>query len=146
MRKFFALVLSLCLSLSILSVPVFACEIPANEKTTATSLCQDNKITPRDVNVLWSTDGTWFIDSYPVRVTPTKGTNLKIIIRATDVCKIEVIKSGSLIPSKTITYQAGSGTKTIDLVNNCNGNSYIIRFTNNSGVTIIARVVQTEYI
>lgn len=117
-------------------------------ETQITTVSADvtNEVMPRDVSVLWDTDGTWFIDSYSVRVNPAKGTNLKIIISCTDVCKIEVTKNGGWWPLKTVTYAAGSGTKTIDLINNCNGEPYTIKFTNNTGVTIVARIVQTEYI
>lgn len=117
-------------------------------ETQITTVSADvtNEVMPRDVSVLWDTDGTWFIDSYSVRVNPAKGTNLKIIISCTDVCKIEVTKNVRWWPLKTVTYAAGSGTKTIDLINNCNGEPYTIKFTNNTGVTIVARIVQTEYI
>lgn len=148
MKRFFALCLSLCLSLSLCSVPTYACETTPTEETETVVLeVGDSDVAvPQEVSTLWSTDGTWFIDSYSVRVTPAKGTNLKIIINATDVCKIEVTKNGGWWPSKTVTYAAGSGTQTIDLINNCNGEPYTIKFTNNTGVTIVARVVSTEYI
>lgn len=148
MKKFFALCLSLCLSLSMCSVPSYACKVvSAEEAEVVTSAAVGLEVVePRDVSVLWSTDGTWFIDSYTVKVTPAKGTNLKIVFAATDTCKIEVTKNGGWWPSKTVTYQAGSGSQTIDLINNCNGEPYTIKFTNNTGVTIVAHVVSTEYV
>lgn len=146
MKKIFALCLSLCLSLSIFSVPAYARESVPEETISTVITDGIESVMPRTVTSLWSTNGTWFIDSYSVRVTPAKGNNLKIIINATDVCKIEVTKNGGWWPSKTVTYQAGSGTQTIDLINNCNGEPYTIKFTNNTGVKIVANVVQTEYI
>ncbi len=149
MKKFLALCLALCLSLNVCSVPTHACEVSATEEAkdvTIEATESTDEIMPRDVTVLWSTNGTWFIDSYSVKVTPAKGTNLKIVIGATDVCKIEVTKNGGWWPSKTVTYQGTGSTQTIDLINNCNGEPYTVKFTNNTGVTIVVRLVQTEYI
>lgn len=145
MKKLFALCLSLCLSLSIFSIPSHAYEGTGKTEATAITLENSDEIMPRELTVLWSTEGTWFIDSYSIKVTPAKGTNLKIIINATDVCKIEVTKNGGWWPSNTVTYQAVSESQTIDLINNCNGKPYTIKFTNNTGVKIVCFVVQTEY-
>lgn len=147
MKKFFALCLCFCLSLSVISFPTYACEVVAAEDTSVTmSVVDDNEIMPRVVTELWKTDGVYLVDSMSVRVTPQKGCNLKLVINASDVCKIEVTKNGGWWPSNTVTYQAGSGTVNIDLINNCNGEPYTVKFTNNSGVFIVARLVQTEYI
>lgn len=149
MKKFLALCLAFCLSLNVCSVPSHACEVSTTEEAediTVEATESTDEIMPRDMTVLWSSNGTWFIDSYSVKVTPAKGTNLKIVIAATDVCKIEVTKNGGWWPSKAVTYPGDSGSQTIDLINNCNGEPYTIKFTNNSGVTIVARIVQTEYV
>lgn len=146
MKNFLALCLSCCLSLCIFSVPVFAMEtVNLNTELSITETSVNSTITPREVELLWSADGTWFIDSYTISVTPEKGKNLKIIFAATDVCKIDVTKNGGWWPSTTINYDPNSGTQTIDLIENCNGEPYTIKFTNNTGVTIIARVVQSDY-
>ena len=49
-------------------------------------------------------------------------------------------KNGGWWPSKTIDYEAGSGSKTFILIEKCNGEPYTITLRNNSGVTFAAVV------
>lgn len=146
MKKFFAMLLTFCLSFCMLSATVQASDDVTLLNSHFSVVENSIGVAPRAVTYLKQIYSQWFIDYYSVQVTPAKGTNLKIIINATDNCKIEVTKNGGWWPSKTVTYEYGSGTQTIDLINNCNGEPYTIKFTNNTGVTFTAFIVQTEYI
>lgn len=139
MKKKLSLLLSFLLSIVLMYTPAYACE-KEQEKDTISGVS-----TSRDVDVLWSTDPLWFIDHYDIYVTPTQGKKLKIIITASDICGIKVFKSGSTSPVYTGIYQAGSGTQILNLVNYCDGGQYTIKLINNSGVTVVAMVTQSDY-
>ena len=144
MKRFLALLLVCFLCASIFSTPAYA--INSFSSTSRENIVSAPPVVPLELTELWKRSGVFFIDSYSITVTPDKGTNLKILINANATIKIEVTKKGWLWPSKTVTYQGNSGTQTFDLINNCNGNSYTIKLTNNTGVTFTAVVTQTEYI
>ena len=48
--------------------------------------------------------------------------------------------NGGWWPSSTVQYQAGSGSQTFILIENCNGQPYTITLRNNTGVTFAAVV------
>ena len=54
--------------------------------------------------------------------------------------QIMTTKNGDWWPSSTVQYQAGSGSQTFILIENCNGQPYTITLRNNTGVTFAAVV------
>lgn len=54
--------------------------------------------------------------------------------------QIMTTTNGGWWPSSTVQYQAGSGSQTFILIENCNGQPYTITLRNNTGVTFAAVV------
>lgn len=102
-------------------------------------------ITPRDVETLYTLNGLTFQGPVSIKVYPTKGRNLKLIMNNQgQPVKVSVTKNGGWWPSKSFTVNT-VGTATYDLINKCNGEPYTITFDSNGGL-IYGSVVQTQYI
>ncbi len=168
MKKLLALLLSGCLSLGIFTAPAYASELPNEEQSAApvmevTAVGQNGQeqsttpvvevtavglngeeVSPRYVKELWNSGALFFITSYKVRVQPQKGMKLMLSFGATDTVKISATKNGGWWPSKSVTYQKGSGTQTYDLIDNCNGEPYTLEFKNGTGCTMAAIAFETD--
>lgn len=136
----------MCLSLCGIFVPTYASATQRGSQFVASS-GNDSEVMPMNTQKLTPIDGDVLTD-LTYEVTPTKGSNLKVIIQATDNCLIQVYKGTgpieSFFPIKQVKYTKGSGTVTFDLVNNCYGGVYQVNFNSVTGVRIFGYLIQTD--
>lgn len=152
LKRTFAMLLAVMMCFAT-SATAFAAEPTATDKSVAQTvetkatddLNTDVEITPRDVETLYTLNGLVFQGPVSIKVYPTKGRNLKLILNNQgEPVKVSVTKNGGWWPSKSFTINT-VGTATYDLINNCNGEPYTITFNSNGGL-IYGSVVQTQYI
>ncbi len=144
-KRITSVVLALLLCMS-LCIPAFAVDTTPEvrgdvqvESATMPSVQPQTVTTLRTLNVD-------FVSGYTVKVTPTKGTNLKFVGRALESnVTLEVYKNGGWWPSKTVTLNKSDDAKSYDLITNCNGEPYELIFSAGGSATIIGYVCQTEY-
>lgn len=78
-------------------------------------------------------------------VTPAYGKNLRITVAVDkNPISIKVTKNGGWWPSKSGTLEVG--THTYNLIENCNGQPYTLKFeANNGDAYLVATVLATDY-
>lgn len=147
MKKIFATVLSLFLLFSI-SLNVFAQESDVPSEAHMISFTND-AISPRSVVTLKEFDHYMGGGNISYTVTPAKGSNLKFVLGCSgDDITITVKKSGGIFNIKSYDIPGDGTVATYDLVNNCNGGSYIVTFKTpiNGFSHVVGALVQTDYI
>ena len=151
-KRTFAMLLAVMMCFAT-SATAFAAEPTATDKavtqTAETKATDDSStnlgIMPRDVETLYTLNGLTFQGPVSIKVYPTKGRNLKLILNNQgQPVKVSVTKNGGWWPSKSFTVNT-VGSATYDLINNCNGEPYTITFESNGGL-IYGSVVQTQYL
>ena len=144
-KRIMSLVLALLLCMS-LAVPAFAVEedFEVQGEANAKALPAPDA-RPMDVKTLRELNVN-FLESYTVKVTPAKGTNLKFIgtVHDDDVT-LKVYKNGGWWASTTITLQQDAPVATYNLINGCNGEEYTLIFTA-GGATVLGGIYQTDYV
>ncbi len=140
-----------------ISIPAFATEeILGEAEVFQTSMTDEyGGIVPYDAGILGEINciNEGLSNSKSWGVTPDKGHKLWIRInnnyQFSGPLKIEIIKKGSLLPSKTIHVSVGVANAQYELISNCNGEKYTIKVTNLTADTM-ARfymvLYQTQYI
>lgn len=159
-KRISSLVLALLMVLTV-SATAFAAEAPEAPETpeVETIVIRINAdgtvVAPQDVSNLYSFQGKVPMDvGRYFKVTPAKGTNLKIIAGCVSSyggvsmspLKVTVTKNGGWWPSKTLTIPADGSTNTYTLIENCNGEPYTINMTTTGDCSyVVLQVVSTEY-
>ena len=145
-KRITSLVLALLLCMS-LAVPVFAVEaVPKVQGKAKVVAMPVPDARPMDVKTLRELNAN-FVESYTVKVTPAKGTNLKFIGTAhfNDVT-LKVYKNGGWWASTTITLNQDATVATYNLITNCNGEEYTLIFTTIGTATVLGGLYQTDYV
>lgn len=109
---------------------------------SAITFAGNAEIMPASVVELARDEGMVTMDApLVIRVTPAKGTNLRITIGCLSSyygapmsnLKISTTKQGGWWPSNTTTITANGQTSTYTLIQNCNGETYTIKMEPNGG-------------
>lgn len=147
MKRIFATVLSLVLLFSI-SLNVFAQESNVPSEAHVISFT-NGAISPRSVVTLKEFNDYMGGGNIPYSVTPAKGSNLKFVLGCYgDDITITVRKSSSIFTIKSYDIPGDGTVSTYDLVDNCNGGSYIVTFKTpaNGYSHVVGALVQTDYV
>lgn len=111
---------------------------------TGEEIGQSTAITKSYAELLWVNGVTWQ-GTIAYKVTPSSGHNLKLVMNNQgQPVKVKTYRNGGWWASSTITV-SNVGTATHNLITNCNGETYTVKFTSNGGVASFC-LVQTQYL
>ena len=125
MKKFFALLLTMCMLVVGTSMSAFAAEPEVSTNVTSTIDATSTSITPRNTDY-WNTYGPLAIGNKSIRITPGAGKNLKIhlYMHSTNPITISVRPNGGT--DRVVATWNTIGDHWADLVRGTNSGTYIV--------------------
>lgn len=138
--KRFLTSICLILALSFSSVTAFAAEpamVFTENNTTETTV-----VMPRQQG-LWYREYEPFIGLLNAKVSPTKGTELRIWVKSDNAIHVTVYETTILGTYHQIfSTQYGAGERDVSVASSCNGRDYLVQFKNDDGVTYSALIYE----